>query len=174
MTEPRSVSLAQDRWITDSRVYNLIWLGRWLERAENIARVTNAAVLRVERDGGGAAALDAALRTLAASLGIILVDDADPAQEIMLRNESSSILQCLRNARSNATQVAPVEVVRAICDVILAYEAVDPASFDSPRQLSEAAAGVMAGLIGVGQSVEDTWFGREALTEEEIYHRFAQ
>ena len=41
MVEPRSISFGGDRWLTDSRVYNLIWLGRWLERADNIARVVN-------------------------------------------------------------------------------------------------------------------------------------
>ncbi|MYE54941.1 MAG: alpha-E domain-containing protein, partial [Chloroflexi bacterium] len=38
MAEPRSMSVAKDNWLTDSRAYNLIWLGRWMERAESIAR----------------------------------------------------------------------------------------------------------------------------------------
>ena len=54
MTEPRSLSFPADRWITDSRVYNLIWMGRWLERAENVTRAlhatANIAVAGRERD----------------------------------------------------------------------------------------------------------------------------
>ena len=42
MVEPRSIAFNPDRWLTDSRVYNLIWMGRWLERADNIARVVNS------------------------------------------------------------------------------------------------------------------------------------
>ena len=42
MTEPRSLSFPADRWLTDSRVYNLIWMGRWLERAENVTRALHA------------------------------------------------------------------------------------------------------------------------------------
>ena len=41
MVEPRAFSFNNDRWFTDSRVYNLIWLGRWLERVDNITRVVN-------------------------------------------------------------------------------------------------------------------------------------
>ena len=37
--DPRTMSLGTDRWLTDSRVYNLIWLGRWIERAQNVARM---------------------------------------------------------------------------------------------------------------------------------------
>ena len=38
MAEPRSLSVAKDNWLTDARAHNLIWLGRWLERAEGVAR----------------------------------------------------------------------------------------------------------------------------------------
>ena len=38
-TDSRTIAMGTNRWITDSRVYNLIWLGRWIERAQTIARV---------------------------------------------------------------------------------------------------------------------------------------
>ncbi len=41
MVEPRALGFNNDGCLTDSRVYNLIWLGRWLERADNIVRVVN-------------------------------------------------------------------------------------------------------------------------------------
>ncbi len=36
MVELRALGFNSDRWLTDSRVYNLIWLGRWLERADKL------------------------------------------------------------------------------------------------------------------------------------------
>ena len=39
MVEPRSIAFGPDRWLTDSWVCNLVWMGRWLERADNTARV---------------------------------------------------------------------------------------------------------------------------------------
>ena len=35
MADARAMSRDESRWITDSRVYNLIWLGRWIERAQD-------------------------------------------------------------------------------------------------------------------------------------------
>lgn len=35
MAEPRSIAYSPDRSLTDSRVYNLIWMGRWLQRADH-------------------------------------------------------------------------------------------------------------------------------------------
>ena len=37
--DPRTSTLGADRWLTVSRVYNLVWLGRWIERAQTVARV---------------------------------------------------------------------------------------------------------------------------------------
>ena len=44
--DPRAVSRGADRWLTDSRVYNLVWLGRWIERAQTIARVVRWAAMQ--------------------------------------------------------------------------------------------------------------------------------
>ena len=38
MMDPSAITLGTDRWLTDSRVYRLVWLGRWIERTRNVAR----------------------------------------------------------------------------------------------------------------------------------------
>ena len=44
-TDPRSLSRDGSLWLTNSRVYNLIWLGRWIERAESLIRAVDSAAL---------------------------------------------------------------------------------------------------------------------------------
>ena len=173
MTEPRSLAMGQDRWLTDSRVYNLIWLGRWLERAESIARTTAGATQRVP-PGADAEGLEAALREVASTLGIPAEDCPDLTREILYANSVSSMLQSLNKARMNATQVAPVELVRAISEVILALEEREPSGAASAADVAEIAGAVMDGLATIGEEIESRWFGRESLTEEEVYHRFVQ
>lgn len=173
MTEPRSLVMAQDRWLTDSRVYNLIWLGRWLERAENIARATSAATQRIP-PGGDAAGRQSAMRDVAATLGVSSEDCPDLAREILYDNSVSSMLQSLNKARMNATQVAPVELVRAISEVILTLEEQESSGPPDAEAVSRIAQQVMDGLAAVGEEIENRWFHRESLTEEEVYHRFVQ
>ena len=174
MTEPRSLAMAQDRWITDSRIYNLIWLGRWLERAENIARTTSAATQRIPPGAGDADGLQGALRDVAATLGVPSEDCSDLTREILYSNPVSSMLQSLYKARMNATQVAPVELVRAISEVVLMLEEQESSGLASADDVSRTARGVMDGLAAVGEEIENRWFSRESLTEEEAYHRFVQ
>ena len=58
MAEPRSLSVAKDNWLTDARAYNLIWLGRWLERAEGVWRGAWTPLLgRLYVRGGGCGTL---------------------------------------------------------------------------------------------------------------------
>ena len=74
MVEPRSISVSPVRWLTDSRVYNLIWLGRWLERADNIARVINTFARIAVESGGDMPALQQSLGNAAAIRGIRVED----------------------------------------------------------------------------------------------------
>ena len=173
MTEPRSLMMAHDRWLTDSRVYNLIWLGRWLERAENTARTTTAAIQRLPA-GGDAGSLEAAMQDVAATLGVSSDDCPDLTRGILYDNSASSMLQSLNKARMNATQVAPVELVRAISEVILALEERESSSPASADDVAGIAREVIHGLAAVGEEIENRWFSRESLTEEEVYHRFVQ
>ena len=117
--EPRSLSFSNDRWLVDSRIYNLIWLGRWLERAEIIARVINTFAGAAMNSGGGIDSLQRSLSNAAAIRGVS-VEDPQQTLSLLLRDHaSSSIYQCLTTARNNATQVGTVELMRAISQIIL-------------------------------------------------------
>ena len=174
MAEPRSMSVAKDSWLTDSRAYNLIWLGRWMERAESIARGMDTAAKQALREGGGCDTLVDCLHNLASSLGVSVEQREEVAAELLLRNPGSSVLQSLSKARLSATQVAPVELMRALTDAILEVESLSVEAFETPQQIIDAATTVIAKIADAYQVIEDEWFGREALSDEEIYHRFAQ
>ena len=173
--EPRSLTVQPDRWLTDSRVYNLLWLGRWLERAESVSRSVNGAARRaLAADGDDGAEFAAGLGRIADSLGVALADPDTAAGEILLRHPASAPLQCLVKARMNATQVAPVELMRAIAAVIMELEELEDAALSTPQQVREVTDSIAAGLSAIYQAIEDRWFGRESLTEEEAFRRFVQ
>ena len=120
-----------------------------------------------------------AMSEVAAALGVSAADCPDLAREILFENSVSSALPSRYKARMNVTPVAPVELVCAIAEVILTLEEQDPAALTSvdgvsEDGVSEIAPGVMDGLSQIGEEIEDRWFGRESLTEEEVYHRFVQ
>ena len=174
MEEPRSLSVAKDSWLTDSRAYNLIWLGRWMERAESIARSLDMAAKQALREGGEHDTLVDCLCDLASSLGVTVVRREDAAAELLLRNSGSSVLQSLIKARLAATHVAPVELMRALAEAILEVEDVSVESMETPQQVIDVATVVIGKIAAAGQVIEDEWFRREALSDEEIYRRFAQ
>ena len=174
MLEPRSLATNAGTWLTDSRVYNLIWLGRWLERTEAISRAVNSAARQASAGGNGAISLGDFLAPVANVAGISVGDTDSLAGEILLEHPASSALHCLSNARMNATQVAPVELIRAIGAAILDLEEIDAASLDTPERVIEVTDGIAAHLANIHEAIEDRWFGRESLTEEEVFHRFVQ
>ena len=172
--EPRSLNIARDNWLTDSRAYNLIWLGRWLERAESIARGLDTAAKQALREGGGCDTLVDCLCDLASSLGVSVEVRNEAAAELLGRNSGSSVLQSLVKARLAATQVAPVELMRALTEAILELEDIALEDLETPQQVIEVATLVIGRIADAGQVIEDKWFGRESLSDEEIYRRFAQ
>ena len=174
LMEPRSLAVSPGSWLTDSRVYNLIWLGRWLERAESVSRSVNGAARQTLAAGGDDGEFATALGRVADTLGVAVDNPGSAAGEILLRNSASAALQCLVKARMNATQVAPVELIRAISGVIMELEGVEDAGLESPERVIEVTDGITAGLADIYQAIEDRWFGRESLTEEEVFHRFVQ
>ena len=174
MDEPRSLSVARNNWLTDSRAYNLIWLGRWMERVESITRGMDTAAKQALRDGGGSDALVDCLCDLASSLGVSVEQREDVAAELLLRNSESSVLQSLYKARLSATQVAPVELMRVLTEAILEVENLPVEAIEMPQQIIDVATALIGRIADAGQVIEDEWFGREALSDEEIYRRFAQ
>ena len=179
MAEPRSIRVARDGWMTDSRAYNLIWLGRWMERAESIARGMDTAAKHAQfaNSAAGADGNDAlvnCLCDLASSLGVSVERREEVTAELLLRNPGSSVLQSLIKARLSATQVAPVELMRALTEAILEVERVPVEEITTPQQVIDMATAVIGKIASAGQVIEDEWFGRETLSDEEIYKRFAQ
>lgn len=182
MVEPRSLMKAPDIWLTDSRVYNLIWLGRWLERAEVISRAVNSAARSVTaNDAQGMAqgvtqeiALAEALAAVANRFGLSVENPEHLAAEMLLRSQVSSVMHCLSSARLNATQVAPVELIRAIGDAILELEEVDDNTLQNAERVIQVTQSIAARMAEIYATIEDRWFGSESLTEEEVFHRFVQ
>ncbi|MDE2937451.1 MAG: alpha-E domain-containing protein [Chloroflexota bacterium] len=174
MTDPRSMAAANGTWLTDSRVYNLIWLGRWLERAEVITRAVNAAARRVAADGSTQMTLGEALVPVARAVGVEVEDKTRLAAELLLDNEASSAMHCLSNARLNASQVAPVELIRIVAEAVLDLQETDATTLDSPERVIALTDGIAVHLSQAHDAIENRWFGRESLTEEEVFHRFVQ
>lgn len=178
MAEPRSLTKAPDIWLTDSRVYNLIWLGRWLERAEVISRAVNSAAQSATANDAQEVsqeiALAEALTAVANRFGLGVETRVDLAAEMLLKSPVSSVMHCLSNARLNATQVAPVELIRAIAEAILELEEIEDGSLNSAERVIEVTQAIATQMAEIYATIEDRWFGSESLTEEEVFHRFVQ
>ncbi len=171
MTDPLSLALGGDRWLTDSRVYSLIWMGRWLERAEGVARAVDAAALAAVNDSDPDA-FPKSLRAIAAAWGIT----AEPGRELvalLYEDTSSSVSHSLTKARTNAHQVGPLELINALNAVILQVEERRD-RVSTPEQAHQLTTDVLAGLNAVYKIIEANWFRRQALSEEEVYKLFIQ
>ena len=173
MVEPRARAFNRDRWLTDSRVYNLIWLGRWLERAENITRVINTFARSAMDNGDDIHALSASLVNAARVRGIY-IDEPDQSLSMLLKyHEPSSIYHCIATARNNSTQVGTVELIRAISQILVEMDEVQ-LPLESTEEAYRLTTGILEGLHEVYNVIETNWFHRESLSEEEMYRRFVQ
>ena len=146
-----------------------------MERAESIARGMDTAAKHAQfANAGGNDALLNCLCDLASSFGVSVERQEEVTAELLLRNPGSSVLQSLIKARLSATQVAPVELMRALTEAILEVERVPVEEITTPQQVIDMATAVIGKIASAGQVIEDEWFGRETLSDEEIYRRFAQ
>ena len=173
MLEPRARSFNNDRWLTDSRVYNLIWLGRWLERAENVTRVLNTFAKTAMENGDDVHALAASLVNAARVRGIN-IDEPDHSLSMLLKyHEPSSVYHSMTTARNNATQVGTVELIRAITGVLAEIDAVK-LPMETTEEVYRVTSVILEGLNSAYSVVETNWYHRESLSEEEVYRRFVQ
>ena len=173
MVEPRAFAFNSDRWLTDSRIYNLIWLGRWLERADNIVRVVNT-FARIAVDQGSD--MDAFQRSLnnAAAIRGIAIEEPNQALGMLLKyHDASSVYHSIATARSNATHVGAVELIRAISNVLLTLEG-DSVIPNSPLDALLLTNNMLERLGQVYQVIDDSWFYQEAISEEEVFRRLVQ
>ena len=166
----RATTLGTDRWLTDSRVYNLVWLGRWIERAETVARVLKWAAEQEGRDAGTSPGLDEIAEMAASVRGVSTAPGESALDALLTRDSGASLRGCLTAARYNATHVAPVEVIRGIGAAIQTLDD----SPSTPEEVASLMADVLARLDELHQSIEDSWFHSEALSEEEVFRRFMQ
>ena len=173
MVEPRSIAYRPDRWLTDSRVYNLIWMGRWLERADNTARVINSFARLAVENGSDMAALQESLTGAAAIRGVSIEDPPHTLERLLKQHEVSSIYHSLATARGNATHVGSVELIRAMSEAVLTLED-DRAMPQTPLDALLLTNQVLERLGAVYRVIDDNWFHQEALSEEEVYRRFVQ
>lgn len=173
MVEPRSIAFRPDRWLTDSRVYNLIWMGRWLERADNTARVINTLAHSTVENGGDMMTVQQSLSSAAAIRGVSIDNPPRTLEMLLKQHEVSSIYHSLATARGNATQVGSIELIRALSEAVLTLED-DSALPQTPTDALLLTNQILERLGAVYQVIDDNWFHQEALSEEEVYRRFVQ
>lgn len=169
--DPRTIAGGGDRWITDSRVYNLVWLGRWIERAQTIARVVRwAAMQDSSPDQPG---IEETLRMAAGIRGLEIGPDETAVDLLLTRDSGASLRGSLVAARFNATQVAPVEVLRALGSAI---DTMDSGGWEIST--ADDVIALMDRLLPIlndlHSTIEGSWFHAAPLSEEEVYRRFVQ
>lgn len=171
--DPRRVPLQGDKWITDTRIYNIVWMGRWLERAENISRTLDSAALL--STGKSEESFQEALKSIAASWGLGSREPSQILRELVWESPGSSIKTCLQKARENASQVAPLELMQAINATLALLESEEKREAAmKPDEVHAFVTRVLGEMKQAFQVIEGTWFRREALGEEEIMKRFVQ
>ena len=169
--DARTIALGQDRWLTDSRVYNLVWLGRWIERAQSIGRVLLWAAQQPEA-AEPRAELERVAKMAASIRGVDVGPEESAAAALLARDSGASLRGCLNAARYNATQVAPLEVIELLGAAIEALDAAPPEA--DPEETAAALSRTLALLDELHTVVEEVWFHSEAISEEEVYRRFVQ
>ncbi len=171
--DPRSVVLAKDNWLTDSRVYNLIWMGRWLERAENICRALDAAaLLPTSKTKKG---FDQALERMSAAWGLSSKNAHEALMMLIWQQTSSSISSCLKMARENASHIGPIELISSINETIMELDSHKEKGAKISREEMQALVAKMRdGLKKTFDVIEVVWFKRQPLSEEELIRPYVQ
>ena len=192
--DPRTLDPGAGAWLTNSRVYNLIWLGRWMERAESLVRAVDAAALAAAESG---APVRPALSAAAEAWGVSVPDGEPPLPAIRAALRAS-----IERARDNAHQIAPLEFIQRVNALLESVESESDANEDvasagaagesdenesegaanagasaadeSPQALRDFAAQTLDAVAEASGVIERTWFNRQGLTNEELMQRFAQ
>lgn len=149
MKDPRAIAAGAGTWLTDSRVYNLIWLGRWLERGY--------AVLRDVEIAAQSAADEADFATRLASAAGAWSVETDLGARALLTAFGELTEACLTNARNDAGQVGPLELIEELNSLIDDLPGMLPADV-SADAVGLAYARITARLNGISAVVEERWF----------------
>lgn len=166
--DPRTVAPGADRWLTDSRVYNLVWLGRWIERAQSVARV-----LLWSARHDATSRLPEVLAIAAEIRGVTVAEDESALDVLLFRDNGASLRACLAAARYNATHVAPIEVIRSIGAAIETLDGHHPPPA-TPAEVGTLMEHIVGLLDDLHAAVEEVWFHPEVPSEEEVYRRFVR
>jgi len=171
MSDPRSLTDRQDYWLTDARVYSLIWMGRCLERAEGVMRSVDAAALGAMQSENKDESFKLALKPVLAAWGVR--PEGNDLRALLYENETSSVYRNLVRARSNAQQVGPLELMNAINLLVTEMER-NEGLVNTPEQVHQLATVIVKLLANAYNVIETHWFRREPLSEHVIYRLFAQ
>ncbi|MDA1189667.1 MAG: alpha-E domain-containing protein [Chloroflexi bacterium] len=172
-TDPRSLNLTTNPWMTDSRVYNLVWLGRWMERADNVLRAIDSAALLALDASESETSFRRNIKKVAAGLGASAKSDGDILESLLRTHENTGVLRSTERARNNANEVAPLELIQALNQLITALNAVKLPLTD-PDEIHKQMTELLTHMSHAFSVVETKWFRREALSQEEVYRRFVQ
>lgn len=168
--DPRTPAPGASAWLTNSRVYNLIWLGRWLERAESLVRAIDAAALAAAESGGRT---DAPLRAVAEAWGVPAAEGESPLPALR-----AAVRDGVERARDNAHQIAPLQFIQSVNGLLERLDGAGApdagAPDDAPASLRAFAEDVLDGVGEASAVIERAWFNRQGLTDEEVMQRFAQ
>ena len=174
IADPRTPAPGASAWLTNSRVYNLIWLGRWLERVESLVRAIDAAALAAAESGGRT---DAPLRAVAEAWGVPAAEGESPLPALR-----AAVRDGVERARDNAHQIAPLQFIQSVNGLLERLDA--PVAPDNnagagapdyaPASLRAFAEDVLDGVGEASAVIERAWFNRQGLTDEEVMQRFAQ
>ncbi len=169
--DPRAIAQGASRWITESRVYNLVWLGRWVERAQTIARVVRWAA--AQDASAGQHEIETVLRMAASIRGLEVAPDETALELLLTRDSSASLRGCLVAARFNATHVAPVEVLQVLGTAVELMDSGGP-PIETAEDVISLMDRVLPTLDELHSTIEAAWFHSAPLSEEEVYRRFVQ
>ena len=173
-SDPRTIAQGSDRWLTDSRVYNLVWLGRWIERSHTIARVVRWAAMQDAASGKWRMLYQGRNPGMAADIRGVSVEPYATALDLLLmRDGSASLRGCLVAARFNATHVAPVEILQILGEAVEMVEGEGPA-ISSADDVAGLMNRVLPTLDRLHTAIEQAWFHSTPMLEEEVYRRFVQ
>jgi uncharacterized alpha-E superfamily protein len=148
-------------------------MGRWLERSENICRALDSAASASMAKPDEL--FNVSLTGISSAWGLQSGEPGKTLDDLVWQSPSSSILTCLYRARENASQIAPLELIQAINTAIhnLEQKKAEGKAF-TPDSLHGLVTQILADLKIAFGIIEQTWFRREALGEEEIMRRFVQ
>jgi hypothetical protein len=160
MTDPRSVNGARG-WLTDSRVYNLIWLGRWMERLDGVTRGVEAAVRSSDTTHDPGAFVNG-LSNVVYAWGL-----TPPAggvdRDLMLTEVGDLMNICLRFARDDAAHVGALELIQGLNTLLEDLPGLWGA-VTTPEEALAAASEIRTRINDVTAAVESRWYHTQTAT----------